>query len=202
MKCTICGVGKDERRLINSPKYGIVCDRCYQREKLNNKVYDKSGYGECGKWERRMNKVLKCIIIAMIVMNLEGCSGELLAKDNIYTYDKLEKDIEISKEERNELKREFASTLESVEYELLEMQSNFRTPGGKVYSTDRYIEFVLRDNNNEIITMKYNGELTDLDFMNSAKGYNYVSIVELEKDTEYKGVVYSKGILNIEVYYK
>ena len=43
-KCRVCG--ESERRVINSPEYGLVCSRCYQRLRNNSKVYDLPKYGE------------------------------------------------------------------------------------------------------------------------------------------------------------
>lgn len=47
-KCKICGVDEfNTRRIINSKKLGgLFCDKCYQRESNNNKVYDLPNYGE------------------------------------------------------------------------------------------------------------------------------------------------------------
>lgn len=43
-KCRVCG--GSERRVLNSPEYGLVCSRCYQRLRSNSIVYELPKYGE------------------------------------------------------------------------------------------------------------------------------------------------------------
>lgn len=44
-KCALCGDIFGKRR-HNNKKYGKICDKCYQREKANSKIYDKPQIGE------------------------------------------------------------------------------------------------------------------------------------------------------------
>lgn len=44
--CRLCGRTSDKHKIVNSSQYGIICNRCYQREKLNAKIYDLPKFGE------------------------------------------------------------------------------------------------------------------------------------------------------------
>lgn len=48
MGCWLCGATDKETRIINSPKYGVVCDKCYQRERRSTVTYPLPEYGEVG----------------------------------------------------------------------------------------------------------------------------------------------------------
>lgn len=44
--CKECGATSEKGRIIKSPKYGMLCDKCYQRAKNSPKVEKLPNYGE------------------------------------------------------------------------------------------------------------------------------------------------------------
>lgn len=44
-KCNLCG-DTQSKRYINNKKHGLLCMKCYQRERKNPTVYTKPNYGE------------------------------------------------------------------------------------------------------------------------------------------------------------
>jgi hypothetical protein len=46
VNCRICGISSNDKRVVNSPKYGIVCINCYNRERISSEVHELPKYGE------------------------------------------------------------------------------------------------------------------------------------------------------------
>lgn len=45
-KCSYCERTSESHKIINSKEYGMLCDRCYQRERNNPIRYEQPKYGE------------------------------------------------------------------------------------------------------------------------------------------------------------